>query len=183
MRPACIAVLTWYHCKYRAALLVLRRGNNRPALTGFVRGRFLLSGPSIPHHTHHHISPASGGVLTLGPRRGFARVRTAGRALSGGIPWAQESQALGRVAAIVENRIPDLSPIRVARLCDDPRAELAVLLRAYRTKPQDEDLERRMEQAFALIEGAELPAQIDATAYWSAYYAERAELRKIAEGD
>ena len=70
----------------------------------------------------------------------------------------QESQALGRVAAIVENRIPDLSPIRVARLCDDPRAELAVLLRAYRTKPQREDLERRMEQAFALIEGAELPA-------------------------
>ena len=94
-----------------------------------------------------------------------------------------ESQALGRVAAIVEKRVPDLSPIRVARLCDDPRAELAVLLRAYRTKPQREDLERRMEQAFALIEGAELPAQIDATAYWSAYYAERAELRKIAEGD
>ena len=59
-----------------------------------------------------------------------------------------ESQALGRVAAIVENRIPDLSPIRVARLCDDPRSELAVLLRAYRTKPQDEGLERRMEEAF-----------------------------------
>ena len=94
-----------------------------------------------------------------------------------------ESQALGRVAAIVENRIPDLSPIRVARLCDDPRSELAVLLRAYRTKSQDEGLERRMEEAFSLIEGAELPAQIDATAYWSAYYAERAELRKIAEGD
>ena len=40
-----------------------------------------------------------------------------------------------------------------------------------------------MEQAFSLIEGAELPAQIDATAYWSAYYAERSELRAIAEGD
>ena len=95
----------------------------------------------------------------------------------------QESQALGRVAAIVENRIPDLSPIRVARLCDDPRSELAVMLRAYRTKPQDEGLERRMEEAFSLIEGAELPAQIDATAYWSAYYAERSQLRAIAEGD
>ena len=94
-----------------------------------------------------------------------------------------ESQALGRVAAIVEKRIPDLSPARVARLCDDPRSELAVMLRAYRTKPQDEDLERRMEQAFSLIEGAELPAQIDATAYWAAYYVERAELRKISEGD
>ena len=89
----------------------------------------------------------------------------------------QESKALGRVAAIVEQRIPDLSPIRVARLCDDPRSELAVLLRAYRTKPQREDLERRMEQAFSLIEGGELPAQIDAGAYWAAYYAERAQLR------
>ena len=94
-----------------------------------------------------------------------------------------ESQALGRVAAIVENRIPDLSPVRVARLCDDPRSELAVLLRSYRTKPQDENLERRMEEAFALIEGGELPTKIDAGAYWSAYYAERAELRKISEGD
>ena len=94
-----------------------------------------------------------------------------------------ESQALGRVAAIVEHRIPDISPVRVARLCDDPRAELAVLLRSYRTKPQDEGLERRMEQAFALIEGGELPERIDAGAYWSAYYAERAQLREISEGD
>ena len=94
-----------------------------------------------------------------------------------------ESQALGRVAAIVEKRIPDLSPTRVARLCDDPRSELAALLRAYRTKPQDENLERRMEQAFSLIDAGELPTKIDAGAYWAAYYAERAQLRASAEGD
>ena len=82
-----------------------------------------------------------------------------------------ESQALGRVAAIVEKRIPDLSPARVARLCDDPRSELAVMLRAYRTKPQDEGLERRMEEAFCLIDGAGATGtRIDAGAYWSAYY-------------
>ena len=176
-------MLTWYHCKYRAALLVLRRGNNRPALTGFDRGRFLLSGPSIPHHTHHHISPASGGALTLGPRRGFARVRTAGRALSGGIPWALNPKPWAALRPLSRREFPTC-PLSGSPGCATTHApELAVLLRAYRTKPQDEDLERRMEQAFALIEGAELPAQIDATAYWSAYYAERAELRKIAEGD
>ena len=40
-----------------------------------------------------------------------------------------------------------------------------------------------MEQAFALIEGAELPTKIEAGSYWSAYYAERAQLRALAEGD
>ena len=95
-----------------------------------------------------------------------------------------ESQALGRVAAIVENRIPDLSPIRVARLCDDPRSELAVTAEGLPYQaPRRGTSSAAWKQAFSLIEGAELPAQIDATAYWSAYYAERAELRKIAEGD
>lgn len=91
------------------------------------------------------------------------------------------ARALGQIAAIAERRIPQLSPSRVARLADDPRQELAVLIRAYRSHPIDEDLEAAMCSAFEQIDGAELPERIDAAVFYSSYYAERKRLRDESE--
>jgi len=88
---------------------------------------------------------------------------------------ATAARALGQIAAIVEHRLPHLSPTRVTRLADDPRTELGKLIRAYRSHPVDEGLEKRMEAAFESI--TELPERIDAGLFYGAYYVERKSLR------
>ena len=93
----------------------------------------------------------------------------------------QAARALGQIAAVIEYRLPDLRPHRVARLCDDPRHELAPLMAAYRRQPLQDELEARLCDAFELIDGPALPERIDAALFWPAYYRARAELREARQ--
>ena len=78
-------------------------------------------------------------------------------------------------------------PTRIAQLCSDPGNQFARLMLTYRQiLPLDEGLEDRM--CKALSEVAEMPPagqplrDSAACVFWSAYYRERADIKRSKNG-